>query len=67
MGKPKEMAQPVWYSVCKPEDLSSESQHPGKMLNIGKYTCNPITGGGQVGRQEYLQLSGQLVYPIRDL
>lgn len=47
------MVQPGWCSACKPEDLSSNPQRAGKMLSVAKYTCDPVTGGGQVGRQEH--------------
>lgn len=53
MREAKEMVQPGCCSACKPENLSSNPQHAGKMLSVAKYTCDPVTGGGQVGRQEH--------------
>lgn len=40
----KKMAQWVIGLLCKPEDLSSDSEDPRKKLHGAAYACNPSTG-----------------------
>ena len=43
------MAQWSGHSLCKPEDLTSDRQHPHKELGVVVVPGTPVLGGAEIG------------------